>query len=507
MDNYAIELLHITKVFPGIVANDDITLRVRYGEIHALLGENGAGKSTLFGLYQPEEGEILVNGKKAEIKNPRTANALGIGMVHQHFMLVQNFTVLENIVLGVETAKHGVLQMEEARKKVLALSERYGLNIDCDARVSDITVGMQQRVEILKMLYKDNNILIFDEPTAVLTPQEIDELMIIMQNLKREGKAIIFITHKLNEIKAVSDYCTVLRRGKCIGTCDVSTASVEDLSEMMVGRKIDFHLEKAPEHAGDAVLTLENVTLKSERNPNKNILNQVSFSVHKGEILCVAGIEGNGQSELVRVIVGLLKQNSGKILLNGEDVSHASIRYRNVHGLAHVPEDRHKYGLILDNTLEENLAMRKYFRKEFQNHGFIRFHKRRELAEELIEEFDIRSSEGAKSTARSMSGGNQQKAIIAREIDSDENVILAMQPTRGLDVGAIENIHKNLLRQRDAGKAVLLVSFDLEEVMNISDRIIVFYEGEIVADVRPEEVTVNELGLYMSGSKRKGAVK
>ena len=273
------------------------------------------------------------------------------------------------------------------------------------------------------------------------------------------------------------------------------------------GPKIDFHLEKAPEHAGDAVLTLENVTLKSERNPNKNILNQVSFSVHKGEILCVAGIEGNGQSELVRVIVGLLKQNSGKILLNGEDVSHASIRYRNVHGLAHVPEDRHKYGLILDNTLEENLAMRKYFRKEFQNHGFIRFHKRRELAEELIEEFDIRSSEGAKSTARSMSGGNQQKAIIAREIDSDENVILAMQPTRGLDVGAIENIHKNLLRQRDAGKAVLLVSFDLEEVMNISDRIIVFYEGEIVADVRPEEVTVNELGLYMSGSKRKGAVK
>ncbi len=273
------------------------------------------------------------------------------------------------------------------------------------------------------------------------------------------------------------------------------------------GPKIDFHLEKAPEHAGDAVLTLENVTLKSERNPNKNILNQVSFSVHKGEILCVAGIEGNGQSELVRVIVGLLKQNSGKILLNGEDVSHAPIRYRNVHGLAHVPEDRHKYGLILDNTLEENLAMRKYFRKEFQNHGFIRFHKRHELAEELIEEFDIRSSEGAKSTARSMSGGNQQKAIIAREIDSDENVILAMQPTRGLDVGAIENIHKNLLRQRDAGKAVLLVSFDLEEVMNISDRIIVFYEGEIVADVRPEEVTVNELGLYMSGSKRKGAVK
>ena len=506
MDNYAIELLHITKVFPGIVANDDITLRVRYGEIHALLGENGAGKSTLmsvlFGLYQPEEGEILVNGKKAEIKNPRTANALGIGMVHQHFMLVQNFTVLENIVLGVETAKHGVLQMEEARKKVLALSERYGLNIDCDARVSDITVGMQQRVEILKMLYKDNNILIFDEPTAVLTPQEIDELMIIMQNLKREGKAIIFITHKLNEIKAVSDYCTVLRRGKCIGTCDVSTASVEDLSEMMVGRKIDFHLEKAPEHAGDAVLTLENVTLKSERNPNKNILNQVSFSVHKGEILCVAGIEGNGQSELVRVIVGLLKQNSGKILLNGEDVSHAPIRYRNVHGLAHVPEDRHKYGLILDNTLEENLAMRKYFRKEFQNHGFIRFHKRRELAEELIEEFDIRSSEGAKSTARSMSGGNQQKAIIAREIDKDPQLLIAVQPTRGLDVGAIEYIHRQIVAQRDKNKAVLLVSLELDEVMSLSDRILVMYEGEIVGELDPKKTTVEELGLYMAGAKR-----
>ena len=508
MDNYAIELLHITKVFPGIVANDDITLRVRYGEIHALLGENGAGKSTLmsvlFGLYQPEEGEILVNGKKAEIKNPRTANALGIGMVHQHFMLVQNFTVLENIVLGVETAKHGVLQMEEARKKVLALSERYGLNIDCDARVSDITVGMQQRVEILKMLYKDNNILIFDEPTAVLTPQEIDELMIIMQNLKREGKAIIFITHKLNEIKAVSDYCTVLRRGKCIGTCDVSTASVEDLSEMMVGRKIDFHLEKDPEHAGDAVLTLENVTLKSERNPNKNILNQVSFSVHKGEILCVAGIEGNGQSELVRVIVGLLKQNSGKILLNGEDVSHASIRYRNVHGLAHVPEDRHKYGLILDNTLEENLAMRKYFRKEFQNHGFIRFHKRRELAEELIEEFDIRSSEGAKSTARSMSGGNQQKAIIAREIDKDPKLLIAVQPTRGLDVGAIEYIHKQIVAERDKGTAVLLVSLELDEVMNLSDRILVMYEGEIVGEFDPKTTTVQELGLYMAGARKQG---
>ena len=330
--------------------------------------------------------------------------------------------------------------------------------------------------------------------------------MEIMRGFKAEGKSILFITHKLNEIMAVADRCTVLQKGRGIGTVDIANTTKEELSRMMVGRDVQFAVDKAPCKPGKTILEVDGLVVPSKVHKN-NAVRNVSFKVNAGEIVCVAGIEGNGQSELVRVIVGLLKQNSGKILLNGEDVSHAPIRYRNVHGLAHVPEDRHKYGLILDNTLEENLAMRKYFRKEFQNHGFIRFHKRRELAEELIEEFDIRSSEGAKSTARSMSGGNQQKAIIAREIDSDENVILAMQPTRGLDVGAIENIHKNLLRQRDAGKAVLLVSFDLEEVMNISDRIIVFYEGEIVADVRPEEVTVNELGLYMSGSKRKGAVK
>ena len=509
MDNYAIELLHITKVFPGIVANDDITLRVRYGEIHALLGENGAGKSTLmsvlFGLYQPEEGEILVNGKKAEIKNPRTANALGIGMVHQHFMLVQNFTVLENIVLGVETAKHGVLQMEEARKKVLALSERYGLNIDCDARVSDITVGMQQRVEILKMLYKDNNILIFDEPTAVLTPQEIDELMIIMQNLKREGKAIIFITHKLNEIKAVSDYCTVLRRGKCIGTCDVSTASVEDLSEMMVGRKIDFHLEKAPEHAGDAVLTLENVTLKSERNPNKNILNQVSFSVHKGEILCVAGIEGNGQSELVRVIVGLLKQNSGKILLNGEDVSHAPIRYRNVHGLAHVPEDRLATGVSPEANLTENLIMGRHRDRRLTRFGF---HLRKKEAErdagELLQRYDIRAA-GLDVPVGSLSGGNVQKVVIAREFSFDATALVIAQPTRGVDIGATQFIHRHILEKRDQGCAVLLCSADLDELFRLSDRIITLYEGEITGCFQAGGISKEEIGYYMTGARRKEA--
>ena len=461
MDNYAIELLHITKVFPGIVANDDITLRVRYGEIHALLGENGAGKSTLmsvlFGLYQPEEGEILVNGKKAEIKNPRTANALGIGMVHQHFMLVQNFTVLENIVLGVETAKHGVLQMEEARKKVLALSERYGLNIDCDARVSDITVGMQQRVEILKMLYKDNNILIFDEPTAVLTPQEIDELMIIMQNLKREGKAIIFITHKLNEIKAVSDYCTVLRRGKCIGTCDVSTASVEVLSEMMVGRNVKFSVDKAASAPKEVVLEVENLHVKS-RIHKKDAVSGVSFDVRAGEIVCIAGIDGNGQTELVYGITGLEKVESGKILLCGKDITDATIRNRSKAGMSHIPEDRHKHGLVLDYSLEQNMVLQRYFEPQFGKHGFIDFKAVREYADGLAEEFDVRSGQGVKTVVRSMSGGNQQKAIVARELDREHKLLIAVQPTRGLDVGAIENIHNRIVRSRDEGSAVLLVS-------------------------------------------------
>ena len=509
MSEYAIEMRNITKVFPGIIANDDVTFCIKEGEIHALLGENGAGKSTLmsvlFGLYQPEKGEILLDGKKVDIRNPRTANALGIGMVHQHFMLIKNFTVLENIVLGVETAKHGVLQMEEARKKVMALSQQYGLNIDCDAKVADITVGMQQRVEILKMLYRDNRILIFDEPTAVLTPQEIDELMQIMMNLKKEGKAIAFITHKLNEIKAVADRCSVLRLGKYIGTVDVPTTSAAELSEMMVGRKINFTVEKNPEVPGEDVLILGNVCLKSERSADKMALDNVSFKLHRGEILTIAGIEGNGQSELVRVIMGLLKQNSGKVILKGMDISKASVRFRNTNGLAHIPEDRHKHGLILDNTLEENLVLKKYFLPEYQKSGFIRFDARHELAEKLIAEYDIRSSEGATSSARSMSGGNQQKAIIGREIDADQDVIVIMQPTRGLDVGAIESIHNQLLEQRDKGKAILLVSFDLEEVMNMSDRILVLYEGEVVAEVRPEETTTNELGLYMSGSKRKGA--
>ena len=507
MDNYAIELLHITKVFPGIVANDDITLRVRYGEIHALLGENGAGKSTLmsvlFGLYQPEEGEILVNGKKAEIKNPRTANALGIGMVHQHFMLVQNFTVLENIVLGVETAKHGVLQMEEARKKVLALSERYGLNIDCDARVSDITVGMQQRVEILKMLYKDNNILIFDEPTAVLTPQEIDELMEIMRGFKKEGKSILFITHKLNEIMAVADRCTVLRKGKYMGTVDIKDTTKEELSRMMVGRDVQLQVEKKPANPGKAVLDVKNVTMHNSQSKKDSVKN-VSFQVHGGEIVCLAGIEGNGQTEFIYGLTGLEKLSSGTITLDGKDITRESIRQRSKDGMSHIPEDRHKHGLVLDYSLENNMVLQRYWQPEFQKGGFIQKEKVREYSDKLIAQYDVRSGQGSSTIVRSMSGGNQQKAIIAREIDKDPKLLVAVQPTRGLDVGAIEYIHRQIVAERDKGKAVLLVSLELDEVMNLSDRILVMYEGEIVGEFDPKTTTVQELGLYMAGARKQG---
>ena len=508
---YAIEMLNITKRFPGIVANDNITLQLRRGEIHALLGENGAGKSTLmsvlFGMYQPEKGVIRKNGQEVQIKDPNDANRLGIGMVHQHFKLVECFTVLDNIIMGVEPTKHGFLQKAEAREKVLALSEKYGLHVDPDALIEDITVGMQQRTEILKMLYRENEILIFDEPTAVLTPQEIDELMQIMRNLAAEGKSILFISHKLAEIMAVADRCSVLRKGKYIGTVETANTTMEELSAMMVGRNVSFHVDKKPAEPGEVVLEVEGMTMASKLHKN-NAVKNVSLKVRRGEIVCLAGIDGNGQTEFVYGLTGLEPLVSGSVKLCGKDITHASIRQRSVMGMSHIPEDRHKHGLVLDYSLEDNMVLQRYFEPEFTDKaGFLRRRNIRTYAEKLIDQYDVRSGQGPITLARAMSGGNQQKAIIAREIDSDENVILAMQPTRGLDVGAIENIHKNLLRQRDAGKAVLLVSFDLEEVMNISDRIIVFYEGEIVADVRPEEVTVNELGLYMSGSKRKGAVK
>ena len=505
MENYIIEMLNITKEFPGIIANDNITLQLKKGEIHALLGENGAGKSTLmsvlFGLYTPEKGEIRKNGEVVSINNPNDANELGIGMVHQHFKLVEIFTVLENIILGVEPNKAGFLQKDEARKKVVELSQKYGLRVDPDSYIEDITVGMQQRAEILKMLYRDNEILIFDEPTAVLTPQEIKEILQIMKGFAEEGKSILFITHKLNEIVEVADRCTVLRKGKYIGTVDIKETTKEQLSKMMVGRDIDFTTDKKISQPKEEVLAVKNLTVASNIHKN-NAVKDVSFNVRKGEIVCLAGIDGNGQTELVNALTGLDKSIGGTISLNGKDITRSSIRARSTAGMSHIPEDRHKHGLVLDYKLEENLVLQRYWQKEFQKSGFIKFDNVRKYANRLIEEYDIRSGQGPVTIARSMSGGNQQKAIIAREIDKEHELLVAVQPTRGLDVGAIEYVHKQLIETRDAGKAVFLVSLELDEVLNISDRILVIYEGEIVGELDPKMTTPEELGLYMSGAKR-----
>lgn len=505
-ENYAIEMRNITKRFPGIIANDNITLQLKKGEIHALLGENGAGKSTLmsvlFGLYQPEEGAIYKDGKEVTINTPNDANDLGIGMVHQHFKLVECFSVLDNIILGVEPNKAGFLMKAEARKKVLELSEHYGLKIDPDALIEDVTVGMQQRTEILKMLYRDNDILIFDEPTAVLTPQEIKELMQILKNLAKEGKSILFISHKLQEIMDVSDRCTVLRKGKYIGTVNTKDTTMAELSSMMVGRDVNFHVEKKPSNIGDVILSVENLTVASKLHKN-NAVKNVSLKVHAGEIVCIAGIDGNGQTEFVHALTGLDSSVSGKITLCGKDITHASIRERNLGGMSHIPEDRHKHGLVLDYSLEDNLVLQRYFEPEFTNKaGFLKRDNIREYATGLIEQYDVRSGQGPITIARSMSGGNQQKAIIAREIDKNPELLVAVQPTRGLDVGAIEYIHKQLVAQRDAGKAVLLVSLELDEVMDVPDRILVMYEGEIVGEFDPKTTTEDELGLYMAGAKK-----
>ena len=502
---YIIEMLNIRKEFPGIVANDDITLQLRRGEIHALLGENGAGKSTLmsvlFGLYQPEQGVIKKNGQVVKISDPNDATALNIGMVHQHFKLVDVFTVLDNIILGAEDTKLGFLQKKAARKKVEALSEKYGLKVDLDAKIEDITVGMQQRVEILKMLYRDNEILIFDEPTAVLTPQEIEELMATMKGFAQEGKSILFITHKLNEIMAVADRCSVLRKGKYIGTVNICDTNKQELSNMMVGRPVQLQVEKAPAKPGDVVLDVKGLTVPSKVHKN-NAVKDVSFQVRKGEIVCIAGIDGNGQSELIYGLTGLEKASKGSITLCGQDISKLSIKGRSKAGMSHIPEDRHKHGLVLDFTLEQNMVLQDFQNPQFQKLGFIKNDAVRQYSDRLIEAFDVRSGQGSITVARSMSGGNQQKAIIAREMDRDMELIVAVQPTRGLDVGAIENIHSRIVAQRDAGKAVLLVSLELDEVMNLSDRILVMYEGEIVGQLDPKTTTVQELGLYMAGAKR-----
>ncbi len=503
---YIIEMLNIRKEFPGIVANDNITLQLRRGEIHALLGENGAGKSTLmsvlFGLYQPEAGVIKKNGEVVQINNPNDATALNIGMVHQHFKLVDVFTVLDNIILGAEDTRFGFLQKKSARAKVQALSEKYKLHVDLDAKVEDITVGMQQRTEILKMLYRDNEILIFDEPTAVLTPQEIDELMEIMRGFAREGKSILFITHKLNEIMAVADRCTVLRKGRYIGTVDIKDTDKQSLSNMMVGRPVQLEVQKEPAKPAEVILDVKDLTVAS-RISKKNAVDHVSFQARAGEIVCIAGIDGNGQTELVYGLTGLEK-TTGSITLCGQDISKASIFKRSQAGISHIPEDRHKHGLVLDDSLENNIVLQRFREPRFQQLGFIKKDAVREYAQQIIGQYDVRSGQGPVTISRSMSGGNQQKAIIGREIDRENPLLIAVQPTRGLDVGAIEYIHSQLVAQRDAGKAVLLVSLELDEVMNVSDRILVMYEGEIVGELDPKTTTVQELGLYMAGAKRSG---
>lgn len=505
-NDYVIEMLNITKEFPGIKANDNVTLRLKRGEIHALLGENGAGKSTLmsilFGLYQPTSGIIKKDGREVHINNPNDANDLKIGMVHQHFKLVECFSVLDNIILGVEPTKGIFLEKNNARKKVTELSEKYGLKVDPDAIISDITVGMQQRTEILKMLYRDNDVLIFDEPTAVLTPQEIEELMKIMKNLAREGKSILFITHKLNEIMETADRCTILRKGKCIGTVNIKDTTKEELSRMMVGRDVSFNVDKKPSEPGETVLKVEHMTVPSKTHPGTDAVKDISFNVRKGEIVCIAGIDGNGQSEFIHGLTGLEKISNGKITFNGHDITKASIRDRSKLGMSHIPEDRHKHGLVLDYSLEQNMVLQRYFEPDFERAGFIRNKEVRRYSDKLIEQYDVRSGQGSDTITRSMSGGNQQKAIIAREIDRDPDLLVAVQPTRGLDVGAIEYIHNQLVAQRDKGKAVLLVSLELDEVMDVPDRILVMYEGQLVGQLDPGKISVEELGLYMAGAKK-----
>lgn len=503
MEN-VVEMLNIRKEFPGIVANDDISLELRKGEIHALLGENGAGKSTLmsilFGMYQPDRGIIKIHGQEMKISNPNIAYDLGIGMVHQHFKLVDIFTVTENIILGSEEKKLGVaLDVDQAAKKIEELSKRYHLNVDPYAKIQDISVGMQQRVEILKMLYRDAEVLIFDEPTAVLTPQEIDELMKIMRNLIQEGKSIIIITHKLKEIKAVADRCTVIRRGKTIGTVDVSTTSEATMAEMMVGRHVSFKVDKAPSTPGEVVIKIDNLSVRSNRKHMG--LKNFSLEVRAGEIVGIAGVDGNGQTELVEAITGLRKAESGDILFKGDNITKLSIRKRIEKGVGHIPEDRQKRGLVLDYTLADNIVLEVYNKKPFSSGGLLNKPNIRKYADKIIESFDVRSGQGSASIARSLSGGNQQKVIVGREIELNPSLLIAVQPTRGLDVGSIEYIHKRLVEHRDKGQAVLLVSLELDEIMNLSDRIAVVNNGELVGSLNASEASERKIGLMMAGVK------
>lgn len=501
---YVIEMLGIRKEFGNFVANNNITLQLKKGEIHALLGENGAGKSTLmnvlFGLYQPEAGDIKVRGESVKITDPNKANDLGIGMVHQHFMLVENFTVTENIILGSEPTKAGVVNIKDAAKRIEELSKRYNLDVDPYAKIEDISVGMQQRVEILKTLYRGAEILIFDEPTASLTPQEITELMSILRLLIKEGKSIIIITHKLKEIMEVSDRVTIIRKGEGIGTVVTAETNPNELAELMVGRQVEFKTEKIDANPTEEVLSVQNLVVTDYRNIEK--VKNLNLSVRRGEIVGIAGIDGNGQSELIEAITGLRKIKSGKVTLNGKDITGLKPRQITETGLGHIPQDRHKHGLVLDFPIGHNIALQTYYQAPISNKGVMNYKKINEKARQVIEEFDVRTGHGEMTPARALSGGNQQKAIIGREIDRDPDLLIAALPTRGLDVGAIEFIHSRLIEQRDKGKAVLLISFELDEVMNVSDRIAVIYDGEIVDTVHPKETTEQELGLLMAGEKR-----
>ncbi len=501
---YVVEMLNITKQFPGIIANENVTLRVKKGSIHALLGENGAGKSTLmnvlFGLYQPEQGEIRINGRKAVVPSPNAANELGIGMVHQHFMLVHNFTVTENIMLGAELTKGFNLDVRGASERVKKLSEKYGLSVDPDALIERISVGQQQRVEILKTLYRGADILIFDEPTAVLTPQEIQELLAIMRNLAASGKTIILITHKLKEIMQVCDMVTIIRRGRVIDTLSVAESNPDKLAAMMVGREVSFELEKEDAAYEGTMLAVRGVTLKDSRGVRT--LDGIEFDLEPGEIFGIAGVDGNGQQELVEVLTGLRRPESGEIVLKKASISGRSPRVIAKAGIGYIPEDRHKRGLVLDFDIGENMVLKDYGSPAYRRNGLLQYDRIYKKAKRLIAQFDIRTPD-ERTKARSLSGGNQQKIIIAREIDANPDVLIAAQPTRGLDVGAIEFIHRRLIEQRDQGKAVLLISFELDEILSLSDRIGVIYEGRIVGIVDPSSTSEKELGLMMAGADKK----
>ncbi|MCI7275436.1 MAG: ABC transporter ATP-binding protein [Lachnospiraceae bacterium] len=507
-EEYIVEMRHITKRFPGIVANDDVTLQIKKGEIFALLGENGAGKSTLmsmlFGMYEPDEGEIYVRGKKERIASPSYASSLNIGMVHQHFKLVSNYTIAENIVMGMEPIKKlaglfPVVDMKKANHDIAELSKQYGLEVNPTQVIETTNVSTQQRVEILKMLYREAEILIFDEPTAVLTPQEIEFLLKIIRGLRDAGKTIILITHKLEEIKQVADRCAILNRGKLIDVLDVKTTSTRTMANLMVGRTVNFEVEKEAPKFGDVVLDVKNLTVRNE--DKFDVVKNVSFSIHAGEVFAIAGVSGNGQVEIADAIAGLLKADSGSIVLNGRDITHESIRTRTEAGISYIPEDRQSYGLVMDFSLEENMAMKTYYKEPFCKKGILQQKEFTKYSDQLIEKYDVRSGQGSATVVRSMSGGNQQKAIIAREVELASPLMIFVQPTRGLDIGAIENIHRQIIGERDKGRAILLISLELDEIMNCADTIGVIYNGQLNKIAPASELTTSQVGEFMMGVK------